>query len=130
MDKINNINFKGSFLINYKNVPVGTRKNLETVIGKNGKVVFDNFANKKESVMYVLRNSKDKAVADFVEQNKLDFKYYPEINTQFRFDSDDESTLVNYIKNNKPKIISNLNDLLPLIFGSSICPGEAFVSTA
>ena len=74
----NNINFQGGFLINYKSAVKGTQELLENRIG-HGKQIFRNWNGDGNSVFYVMKDSKDYNIAQFVKTNELKFQYYPEL---------------------------------------------------
>lgn len=111
--KTQNPNFNGTFLINYRKALPGTKTKLEEVVGKNGKLIFENYAGNPNNILYVLKNSKDYDVAHFVKRNELTFKYLPGIDTRLRFETEDEAK--RYIKNNKPQIIETLKDMLTFV---------------
>ena len=113
--EINNNNlcqFQGSFLIKYKNTIPELKVGLEEVIGKNHKQIFENINGKKDNVMYVLKNSKDVKVANYITQHKMKFKFYPEVNTQCRFDEQERELVIEYIKKNKPICHTNTEEML------------------
>lgn len=108
----NSPQFKGSFLINYKNTLPELKAGLEEVIGKNHKQMFENFNGKKDNVMYVLKNSKDTKVANYIKENKMKFKFYPEVNTKCRFDEQEPEFVIEYIKKNKPTYYTNTDEMM------------------
>ena len=108
-------NFRGSFVINYKKMAPQLRIGFEEVIGKNGKIIFENYKGQKDTVMYVLKNSKDYGAAHYIKDNKMGFKYMPEVDTKGRFDTDFPEELNAYLKENKPKVISRIAELMQYI---------------
>lgn len=78
--QINNISqnsFNGGF--RFINMPTEARNKLPNIMNK-GKTIFDNF-EKKGEVFLIARDSYDGAIANFIKENKLNFEYYPSINT-------------------------------------------------
>lgn len=113
-NNISSTNFKGTFLVNYKNTLPGMRKALEEKAGKHGKIIFENFEG-KDSVLYVLRNSKDYDVANFIKKNELRFKYMPEIDTKLQFESDAPEKVEEYISKYKPKVIRKISEMIDFV---------------
>lgn len=107
--------FKGSFLINYNNTLPHTREFLENTIGEHKRQIFDDFNGKSNQVMYVMKDSKDFDVANFVLKNKLKFKYYPTVSTKLRFEPDQPQMVIDYIKQNKPTLINKYDELKTFI---------------
>ncbi len=110
----NNINFQGGFLINYKSAVKGTQELLENRIG-HGKQIFRNWNGDGNSVFYVMKDSKDYNIAQFVKTNELKFQYYPELNTKLRFDTYEPQTFINYLKENTLKVINKFDELMDFI---------------
>ena len=104
--------FSGAFLINYNKALPGVREGLENVIGLHKRQIYDNFNGKKNHVMYVMKNSKDFDVADFVVRNEVNFRYYPDVDTKLRFDIDKPQDVIEYLKKNRPKILQKPHELL------------------
>lgn len=111
----NSPQFSGSFLINYKKTLPEMREALENTIGKHKRQIFDNYNGKENHVMYVMKNSKDFDVANFILKNELKFKYYPEVSTKQQFEPDKPEDVIAYIKTTKPKLIQKCNELSDFI---------------
>lgn len=112
----NSAQFRGAFLINYKQASYGgathsLRYGFEKVIGKHKRQIFDSFNGKDGHTMYVLKNSKDYDAANYIIRNKLNFKYYPDIDTKLCFEPDKPEDVLNYIKIAHPKIIRSSDKL-------------------
>ena len=73
----NKQNFTGTYIVNYQKAVKGTRQAFEDVLGAKSRVIVDNFNGNEKSVLYIVRNSKDKALGDFIVKNDLSFKYIP-----------------------------------------------------
>ena len=82
----NKVNFKGTFVVNYKNSISGMREGFEHAIGKHKRLIFDGFGGKKDTTLYVLKDSKDYDAAMFLKANNKRFKYMPDINTKASFE--------------------------------------------
>ena len=108
-------NFKGAFLINYTKARPETRKCLEDLIGAHKRQIYDTFAGKNNQVMYVMKNSKDYDVAHFVQKNRLNFKYYPNVCTKLCFEPDKPEDVLKYIKTQRPQLIKKTTDLIEYI---------------
>lgn len=59
---------------------------FEHAIGKHKRLVFDVFGGKKDTTLYVLKDSKDYDAAMFLKTNNKRFKYMPDINKIVRFE--------------------------------------------
>ena len=114
------LNFQGSFLIKYQKHIPELKEGLEEVIGKNHKQIFENFNNKKNQVMYVLKDSKDARVTKYLEKNNLSFKYYPSMNTKCRFDETEPEGVIEYIRKNKPTAYSTIDETITAIANRGI----------
>ena len=106
----NNVSFGGTFVINYRKAIPGMREGFENAIGKHKRIIFDGYNGKKDTVLYVLKNSKDYDAATFLKTNNKRFKYMPDIDTKARFDTLEEAE--KYISENNPTVISKIKDLM------------------
>lgn len=107
-------NFKGSFIINYKNTPSNMRQELEKNFNKKGKIIFENFEG-DNTVLYVLRDTKDYHVANFINKNQLKFKYMPDISSKLQFENSQPDVVSDYIKQTKPKVIKKISELMTFV---------------
>lgn len=69
--------FKGGF--RFKNMSQEAKESLPNIINR-GKVIFEDF-EKKGDVFLVTRDSQEEAVFTFIKDKKLNFDFYPSINT-------------------------------------------------
>ena len=103
----NSPNFNGSFMINYKNAVKGTREYMETKALNNHKIIFPNWNGDENCVFYITRDNKDYQVASAILRNSLVAKYFPNINTNSRFDPDFPEKLKKLVDSiDKSEIIS------------------------
>lgn len=77
-----NTNFKGGY--KFIRMPKAARENLNTLIPK-GKTIYDGFEGKKSNVFLIARDSHHNTVANFIKDNKLNYRYYPEIKAEMDF---------------------------------------------
>ena len=112
---VNNISFKGAYLVNYSKAKNGTREKLESTIGNHHYQIYDDFNGKTNNVLYVLRNGKDYDFGKEIIDNNwgIRFKYMPDVDTKLRFDTQEDA--VDFFKENEVKTITNKNDLLDYI---------------
>lgn len=110
-NNISSINFKGSYLINYKRGQKLAREAFEKSIGEHRKQIFESFDGKKDQVLYVLKNSKDYDAAQVVKQHNLKFKYMPEVTTKLKFDIEKPQEAIDYLSQNSPYTITKLDEL-------------------
>ena len=108
----NSISFKGAFLIKH---PTPEYKNaIKSALGKK-KHIFENLNNKGD-VLYVVRNSADKDVANFICENPdTKFSYFPGLSTKSGFDTNKSSDAMQKLKDYKGLVISNINKLMARI---------------
>lgn len=111
----NKISFNGTFLINYKRTIPGIKEGFEKSIGNKKIQIFQNFQDDKNSVLYILKDSRDFNAAHFIDKNELKFKYYPNINTKSGFDNEKPEEVIEYIDKNKPTLIEKLSELKDFI---------------
>lgn len=114
---INSPQFQGSFLINYKKALPEVKEGLEKVIGKNHKQVFRDFKGDKDKVLYVLRDTKDAKVANYIVKNEINFRYYPEVDTKCRFDEQKPELVIEYFKKFAPKMYKNPEEMILYLEG-------------
>ena len=114
-NSVSNTSFKGSYLINYKNSSKLARQNFENAIGEHKRQIFENFNNKKEQVLYVMKNSKDYDAAQVIRKHYLNFKYFPTMDTKLRFDTEKPEEVINYINENKLSTITKFADLIKYV---------------
>lgn len=110
----NKINFTGAFWV--KNPPTAAKKQLEILSGKH-KQIFENFDN-TSNMFYVVRNGKDKGIAQFITENNLDFIFFPHINTKSGLDPLYPENAVKMIQKRqhfvtKPNVLLKMFKLLP-----------------
>ena len=111
---MNNINFTGTFLINYGNNKntKALKEEFETKTTRHGKIKLENYNGIKNQTLYILRNSRDYDVAEFVKLHNLKFKYMPDISSKDFIDvENDEAIINNEFKNMKSAIITESEDL-------------------
>ena len=111
----NQQSFKGAFLINYKRAIPGLQEGFETIVGQHKRQIFRNFNGDKNSVLYVMKNSKDYDVAQFAARNEMKFKYMPDVDTRCRFDEELPEEVVDYMSKNKPTVIDKVSELLDYV---------------
>ncbi len=112
----NNINFTGTFLIKRPSIEV--KQALSEVLGSR-KIIYEKFKGGRD-VLYVVRDSADKNVANVIQKNHLSFKYYPDLNTGSGFDVNHPDKAAEIIKNagknfttKIEKVLSRLEALQP-----------------
>lgn len=99
----NNISFNGAFLI--KKPTQQIKEDILGVLGKRRQIMH-NFNSYGDS-FYVVRDSKDKGIANFIIKNNLDFKYYPGLNTKSGFDAQLYNEAKEIIKKSDSKVITS-----------------------
>lgn len=111
-NRINNYqSFKGAFLI--KAIPDKIKPQLTELFPKH-RQIFDNFQNNGD-VFLVVKNSKDLLAANFIKENKFQFKYYPELNTKSGFDSEKPQAVSDIINSTKPKVITSIKEMFEFL---------------
>lgn len=80
----NNLNFNGGF--RFRNMPLETKNKLPD-LSKKGKQIFYDFENKGD-VFLVVKDEINYKVANFIKENKLEFEFYPQINTKCGLDNE------------------------------------------
>lgn len=87
---INNGNYKYNFNFNggfrFKNMPLEAKNKLPD-LSKKGKQIFYDF-EKEGDVFLVVRDKLNQRVANFIKDNKLEFEFYPTINTNCGLDTE------------------------------------------
>ena len=111
----NNITFGGAYLINYKKAIPNLQAGFERAIGEHKRQIFRNYAGDKDTVLYVLKNSKDSDAAHFIEKNEMKFKYMPDVDTTLRFDENAPQDVIKYLSENKPKVITKIKELVAFV---------------
>ena len=96
-------NFKGTFILNTKNQTV---KNAIPDIIKKGRQLFYNIKNDGDIVL-VTKDKYDKKVYEFINNEKIQFSYYPEISTKSGLDDEIPSKLKKLLNINNNCIINN-----------------------
>lgn len=109
-----NISFKGTFIINYKNTIPGIKEGFEKAISDHKRITFNNYRN-KDTVLYVLKNSKDYGAANFIQKNRIKFQYLPDVDTKLRFEPQFPELVTKYIKDTKPRIINKISELMDFV---------------
>lgn len=105
----NSINFKGAFLIKQPTAKVIQNK-LTPLLGKKYQII-PNMSDKGD-VLYVVRNSFDKGIADeLVKTKDAKFEYYPKLNTKSGFDNEKPEEARNILASYTKKIIDKVEDL-------------------
>ena len=106
----NSINFKGSFLIKQPTQAL-IKDDLVQILGKKRHQVINNI-NERGDVLYVVRDSLDKGIADVLIKTKnAKFKYYPDVNTKSGFDDQKPKEAKNILRAASKKIIDTKNKL-------------------
>lgn len=116
-DNVSSINFNGGFRLKSLNPEI--RAKLPEEISKKGVQIFDNFEKPKD-VFVLARDKYDLRIAKFIRENKINFEYYPQINTKSGMDSEKPELLTKLIENLESitsmtqlrKAISNRNSLV------------------
>ena len=97
----NNVNFSGTFKIDYTRAAKGTREFIETKALNNHRQIFPNWEGNPNVVVYVTRDRKDYQMANAVYINNLKVQYFPNINTRMGFDDE------------MPEVLKHCLDSLP-----------------
>lgn len=111
----NNINFTGAYLINYKKAIPNLQAGFERAIGDHKRQIFRNYAGDKDTVLYVLKNSKDYDAAHFIHKNEMKFQYMPDVDTKLQFDERKPEEPVKYLQENTPKVITKMKELVKFV---------------
>ena len=82
INNTSNTNFKGTFILNPKNQQ--TKEAIPEIV-KKGRQIFYNIKRPGDAVI-VTQDKFDKRVSNFIENNKMNFEYYPEISTKSGLD--------------------------------------------
>ena len=82
INNTSNTNFKGTFILNPKNQQ--TREAIPEIV-KKGRQIFYNIKRHGDAVI-VTQDKFDKRVSNFIENNKINFEYYPELSTKSGLD--------------------------------------------
>ena len=82
MEKLSNPGFRGTFVLNPKSQKI--REMVPDIVKKH-RQIFHNIKNEGDIVI-VTRNNKDRHIKDFINSEKIDFEYYPEISTKSGLD--------------------------------------------
>ena len=101
------INFKGAIVLN-KPTPRISRM-IRTVVGAHHQK-FDNFLNEGD-VLYIVRNGKDKEVAEFLSHHRTPFTFYTGLSTKSGFDNTNPSGAKQILDDCKSKIITAAGEL-------------------
>ena len=108
----NSISFKGAFLI--KQPTYAFREAIKPVLGKK-KQIIENI-NKNGDVLYVVRDTADRDVANFLlETPNAKFSYFADLSTKSGFDTEKPADALQKLKEYKGLIISTKNRLLAKI---------------
>ena len=102
-----NTNFKGAFILNIKNKPV--KESVPAIIKKGRQIFYD--IKKDGDVVLVTKDKYDKYVHEFINNEKLDFIYYPEISTKSGLDDKIPSGLKKLLNIKNNCVINNLEIL-------------------
>lgn len=90
------------------------KEEFDKAVGANGKIIYNNFPDKNKT-FYILKDSKDYNIAQFIQRNNLKFRYFPEMNTRLCFEPSEPEKVTNYIKVNKPYTIRKISDLIAFV---------------
>ena len=82
INKITNQNFKGAFILKPRTQQI--RESIPNII-KKGRQIFHDIQNKGDVVL-VTRDNYDRKVVNYIEQEGIDFIYYPQISTMSGLD--------------------------------------------
>ena len=94
INNVSNTNFQGGFRL--INVSPKVKNELPNVIKKH-RQIFDNF-EKQGDVFITVRDEANKKIIKFIKDNKIDFEFYPTINTKSGLDNEKPSELTNLIE--------------------------------
>jgi len=108
LNSINNTAFTGTFIIKK---PTEQQRNDLLEIAAKHKLVYQNFDGQNNDI-YVIKDSRDKDVADYIVKENLKFKYYPELNTNSGFLPFNTSSAINVLQKNQTPVIDLKNDLI------------------
>ena len=78
IQNINNTNFQGGY--KFIRMSKEAKEQLPLIVPK-GKLVFDSFEGKKSNVFLVARDSFHTKIVNFIKENNLNYRYYPDIKT-------------------------------------------------
>lgn len=111
-------NFKGAFRVNYKDAikfAPDAQRNLESLIDKKDAQIY-RYLDKEYEMLYVVKDSNDEKIADFILDNKiLAFFYYPEINKVLKQKEMDLKNVMKFIKGRMTKKIRNRLEMMDYI---------------
>lgn len=107
----NSINFKGGFL--FRNMPTAAKEELPNLINK-GKQIHYGF-EKPKNIFYIVKDSYDTTVKNFIKLHNLKFEYYPLINTANAAQEGHPEIVTNLIKDKKMKPIKTFNEMEKLL---------------
>lgn len=103
-NNISNTGFKGAFILRPQSAP--TREAIPNII-KKGRQLFYNI-KKEGDVVIVTKNKYDSKIRDFIENEKIQFTYYPEISTKSGLDDQEPSKLKRLLNINNNCVIKSL----------------------
>lgn len=98
-------NFQGGFRL--INLSPEVKEQVPSIIKKH-RQVFDNF-EKQGDVFLVVKDVANTKVAKFIKDNKINFEFYPTINTKSGLDTERPCDLTNLIANIKDTPITNFS---------------------
>ncbi len=116
INKTTNTNFTGTFILKPKHLE--TKEAIPNII-KQGRQLFYNIENEGDVVL-VTRDKYDTKVKDFIEAQKIDFTYYPEISTQSGLDDEVPSLLKKLLNIKNNCVINNLKILNKFLSNTNI----------
>lgn len=102
-----NLNFNGGF--RFRNMPLEAKNKLPD-LSKKGKQIFYDFEN-KDDVFLVVKDEINYKVANFIKENKLEFEFYPQINTKCGLDSEKPEGLQSLLNKLSPKPLTTKTQL-------------------
>lgn len=108
-NRVSNVNFQGTYIMNFAKTGSKMKAGFEDVVGGKKCKIFED-VDTKGRMFYVLNNKKDYQVADFIKDNRLRFKYLPNVNNGFTFNSIKD--IKKYISKKQPLIITKIDDLM------------------
>ena len=98
INSISNTSFNGAFRL--KGMTPEVKKQVPDII-KKGRQIFENFENTGDTFI-ACRDKLDYKIFKFAHANKVDFDYYPQINTQSGLDTDFPELVTEKLKGLKP----------------------------
>lgn len=105
IDKTSQTNFQGGFRL--MNLSPEVKNEVPNILKKH-RQIFDNF-ERQNDVFITVRDEANYKVAKFIKEHKIDFEFYPTINTQSGLDNERPWELTNLIAITNYSPIKTLN---------------------